>query len=51
MAKRKKKGAPERRNILVPAMRGRYGPGRGAGSHGDKRKEQSKNACREKVRL
>ena len=51
MAKRKKKGAPKQRNILVPAMRERYGPGRGAGSHGDKRKERSKKACRGKVRL
>jgi hypothetical protein len=51
MAKRKKKGAPKKRNILVPMMRERYREGGGAGSHGDARKAKSRKECRGRVKV
>jgi len=48
MAKRKKKGAPKKRNPVVQAMMARTAK---AGSHGDKRKARSKKACRGRVKV
>ena len=41
---------PKRRSWVPEMMRKRYSPGRGSGSHGDARKEQSRRFCRGKVR-
>mgnify|MGYP003629174987 FL=1 len=48
MAKRKKKGAPKKRNMVVVAMMTRSAK---AGRHTDKRKALARRACRGKVRL
>lgn len=48
MAKRKKKGAPKKRNMVVVAMMTRSAK---AGRHTDKRKAHAKKACRGKVRI
>ena len=46
MAKRKKKGAPKKRNMVVVAMMVRSAK---AGRHTDKRKGKSRRACRGRV--
>jgi hypothetical protein len=47
--KKKKQKQLSRRNMVALAMRARFAPGRGAGTHGDMKKEASRKACRNRV--